>query len=83
MELINEAYLVETGNSGVSFKNATRCEEIGEIESYLHCFYILKHEPNQQIIGVVKANIIDDGKIVDIGPFAVDPAFQVKLAKYF
>ena len=77
MELINEAYSVETGNSGVSFKNATRCEEIEEIQSYLNCFYVLKYEPNQQIIGVVKANLIDDGKIVDIGPFAVDPTFQV------
>ena len=39
----------------------------------------MRLEPKSEIIGVVKARLIDDSSILDIGPLAVDPAFQVNI----
>ena len=76
MEIVNEAYTVETGNSGVAFKNALRYRTVEEVEENLDYFYVLKLETKSEIIGVVKAKFIDKNT-VDIGPFAVNPTFQV------
>ena len=78
-ELINEAYEVETGNIGVAFKCEKRYRTLAEVQPFLDCFYVLRLEPKSEIIGVVKAKLIDDSSIVDIGPFAVDPSVQVNI----
>ena len=78
-ELVNEAYEVETGNAGVAFKCEKRYRTLAEVQPFLDCFYVLRLEPKSEIIGVVKAKLIDDSSIVDIGPFAVDPSVQVNI----
>jgi hypothetical protein len=77
VEIVNLAYAVETGNSGVAFKNTPRYRSLKEAEKDLNYFYIIKNECGQEIIGVVKAKIIEDFTMVDIGPFAVKTNFQV------
>ena len=76
MEIINEAYTVETGDSGVAFKNELRYPNINELEQNLDDFYVMKLDMKDEIIGLVKAMKIDQDTI-DIGPFAVNPRFQV------
>ena len=76
MEIINEAYTVETGNSGVAFKNELRYPNIDELKQNLEYFYVKKLETKDEIIGLVKVMKIDQDTI-DIGPFAVNPSFQV------
>jgi hypothetical protein len=77
VKIVNLAYAVETGNTGVAFKNAPRYTSLKEAEKDLKLFYIIKNECGKEIIGVVKANIIEKFTIVDIGPFAVKTNFQV------
>ena len=79
MKLINEAYQVETGNTGVAFKCINRYRNLGDVKPFLDYFYVLRLEPKSEIIGVVKAKLINDSSIVDIGPFAVDPSVQVNI----
>ena len=79
MELINEAYEVETGNTGLAFKCQKRYLDLGEVQPFLDYFYVLRLEPKSEIIGVVKARLTDNSSILDIGPLAVDPAVQVNI----
>ena len=79
MELINKAYEVETGNTGLAFKCQKRYLDLGEVQPFLDNFYVLRLEPKSEIIGVVKARFIDDSSILDIGPLAVDPVVQVNI----
>ena len=83
MKLINEAYQVETGNTGVAFKCINRYRNLGDVKPFLDYFYVLRLEPKSEIIGVVKARLIDDSSILDIGPLAVDPAVQVNIFSNF
>lgn len=77
-ELVNAAYEVETGSEGVAFKNITRYNDVFEpIEDELPFFHVLRLENSPKIVGVVKAKMIDDFKIVEIGPVAIRPEFQV------
>ena len=77
MDLVNSAYAVETGNTGVAFKNANRYTRISLVEDALDYLYVLKLDSKPEIIGVIKAQIIDDGNIVDLGPIAIKPKYQV------
>ena len=79
MELINEAYEVETGNTGLAFKCQKRYLDLREVQPFLDNFYVLRLEPKSEIIGVVKARLIDDSSILDIGPLAVDLTVQVNI----
>jgi len=79
--LVNAAYEVETGSEGVAFKNITRYNDVFEpIEDELPFFHVLRLENSPKIVGVVKAKMIDDFKIVEIGPVAIRPEFQVNKA---
>lgn len=75
MNLINQAYSIETGSTGVSFKNALRLRNLGEVEAHYPHLYVLKIDGD--IVGVVKAKLIENFTVVSIGPVAVHPQHQV------
>ena len=77
MTLVNQAYSIETGNTGISFKCALRLRNFEEAESLLDYLYILKSE-SHEIIGVVAAKTLEKSNIVSISPLAVHPNHQVK-----
>ena len=70
-DLINKAYKVEIGNSGLAFKAADRYRSLREAQNDLEWIYVYE---NPQIIGVVKAQV--ENNVVDIGPIAVDENHQ-------
>ena len=83
MEIINEAYSIDIGNSGISFTNGPRLRKIEEIQPHIDHLYVLKIEPKNEIIGVVKVELIDQFSMVDIGLLAVNPKAKVKLSLIF
>ena len=70
-DLINKAYKVEIGDSGLAFKSADRYRSLSEAHNDLEWIYVYE---NPQIIGVVKAQV--ENNVVDIGPIAVDENHQ-------
>lgn len=84
-QVVNAAYAIEIGSEGVSFKSANRYSEYPlhsktdprDPERDLPFLYILRHESTPRIVGVVKAKLIEDNRVVEIGPLAVHPDFQV------
>ena len=77
MNLVNQAYSIETGCTGISFKCALRLRNLEETESLLaHC-YIMKSKSTNEIIGVVAAKLLENSNIVSISPLAVHPDHQV------
>ena len=79
MEVINEAYRLELGDTGLSFKNRLRFRNMGEVEAYLDYFYILREKSNGPIVGAIGAKLVNDFKMVSIGPLGVHPEFQVNI----
>ena len=82
IDVVNRAYDVETGNTGVSFKCAPRFCEEEDAQKQLKHFYVL--EENGKIVGGVKTMIKppkttmkEKANVVNIGPVAVDPNHQV------
>ena len=82
IDVVNRAYDVETGNTGVSFKCAPRFCEEEDAQKQLKYFYVL--EENGKIVGGVKTMIKppkttmkEKANVVNIGPVAVDPDHQV------
>ena len=76
MTVVNLAYEIEIGNSGIAFKSAPRYQDISEVEENLENFYVMKSKEGK-IIGVVSAEVDKEQSIVYIGPIAVDPEHQV------
>ena len=70
-DLINKAYKVEIGDSGLAFKSADRYRSLREAQNDLEWIYVYE---NPQITGVVKAQV--ENNVVDIGPIAVDENHQ-------
>ena len=83
IDVINRAYDVETGNTGVSFKCARRSENLPDPQNQLKYFHVL--EENGKIVGGVKTMVKppktttmkEKANVVNIGPVAVDPDHQV------
>ena len=76
MDIVNDAYEVETGDKGVAFKSARRFRNIGEAQEMLEYLYVLRVEG--EIVGVVNAKLRENSSIVEIGPVAVHPRHQVR-----
>ena len=76
LKIVNEAYTIETGTTGVAFKNAPRLQSLSEVEELMNDLYVLKSE-NNEILGVIAAELSADKRIVCIGPLAVHPNHQV------
>jgi hypothetical protein len=72
VELITQTYAVESDNWGVDLRNDPRYPTLKEAEPDLNYFYIIKNDVGGQgIIGVIRAKLIQNNTIVDIGPYAV------------
>lgn len=75
LDVVNRAYDVETGNTGVSFKCARRFRSQEDAQKQLKYFHVL--EENGKIVGGVKTTMKEKAAVVNIGPVAVDPDHQV------
>ena len=78
MSIVNSAYSVEEGNTGISFKNTTRFKNLQEVEDCLKNMYVLEDKLIGQIVGVVCVELLKQNKVASIGPVAVHPDQQVK-----
>ena len=81
-ELVNAAYAIEMGESGISFKKENRYSTKDQALSDILCekgvYFCLTR--NGTICGCVRVyeRVYNEELCIDIGPFAVDPAFQSK-----
>ena len=78
--MVNRAYALEKGNTGVAFKNDERYRKIEHLKNDMQYYWVLRSEDGSRILGCVKAKIVTNAngvKVVEIGPFAVDPNSQV------
>ena len=78
MSIVNSAYSVEEGSTGISFKNTTRFKNLQEVEDCLKNMYVLEDELVGKIVGVVCVEMLNENSIASIGPVAVHPNHQVK-----
>merc|ERR1712008_135246 len=78
MSIVNSAYSVEEGNTGISFKNTTRFKNLQEVEDCLKNLYVLEGKLVGQIVGVVCVKMLYENSIASIGPVAVHPDHQGK-----
>ena len=78
MSIVNAAYSVEEGNTGISFKNTTRFKNLQEVGDCLKNMYVLEDKLVGKIVGVVCVEMLNDDSIASIGPVAVHPDHQVK-----
>ena len=79
MSIVNSAYSVEEGSTGISFKNTTRFKNLQEVEDCLKNMYVLEDKLLGKIVGVVCVEMLNENSIASIGPVAVHPNHQVKL----
>ena len=79
MDLVNDAYDVELGDTGIAFKNARRFRNLGEAQKLLDSFYVLRVDG--EMVGAIKARLIENSSIVEIGPVAVLPKHQVSISQ--
>ena len=66
---------VETGNTGIAFKNTTRFKNLQEVEDCIENMYVF--EDGGKIAGAVCVELLDNNKVASIGPIAVHPSYQV------
>ena len=78
MSIVNSAYSVEEGSTGISFKNTTRFKNLQEVEDCLKNMYVLEDKLLGKIVGVVCVEMLNENSIASIGPVAVHPNHQVK-----
>ena len=86
-EIVKSAYALEKGLTGFGFKNEDRYTSTKSVVKDLPFIWVLRLPPNDhsgpvsinQIVGCVKAVINERTQIVEIGPVAVKPEFQVVL----
>ena len=76
MDLINEAY---NNNGSEKWINRDLCPRIScleQVKEMIPNAYITRHDASKEITGVVGAEL-GDADVVNIGPFATRPKFQV------
>jgi len=74
--VVNEAYAVEKGDSGIAFKDADRYPSIEGVQRDIRTkagFFV--YELGGRVVGCIVSTINDDGCCF-FGPFAVDANFQ-------
>jgi predicted N-acetyltransferase YhbS len=79
MELINAAYAVESGDSGVAFKNCLRFGGVGEVADVFRRSTVIKAvaaDDAGMLLGVIAFHSVDGGGGMYFGPLAVAPAAQ-------
>ena len=74
MDLINGSYYVETGSTGVAFKNANRYPTLALVDENISKLRTVKIE--DELVGVVGVDESDDGSCGEIGPLAVSSEQQ-------
>ena len=82
MDLINEAY---NTNGSEKWIKRDLCPRIGSLEQVVEMIpnaYITRHDASKEITGVVVAELDHDDDVVNIGPFATRPKFQVVILYY-
>ena len=80
-EIVKAAYNIELGNSGVAFKNANRYIDTNSVIEDLPFIWVLRDKKNDwqgKIIGCIKGVVDEKRKIIEIGPVAVRPDYQVR-----
>ena len=77
-KIVNASYAVETGNTGVAFKCEERYTSMKSAERDLNHLSVLKI--NSEIVGVVKAELKNNGTLVNLGPIAVQPSVIFKIS---
>ena len=79
-EVVNAAYTVELGNSGVSFKTSDRYGSSNSVIADLPSIWVLREKGNVErgiMIGCTKAAVNTHTQIVEIGPVAIRREYQV------
>lgn len=88
MKVVNAAYRVEIGETGLAFKNCDRYVSRSDVEASLTagpCFVAAQvadavdgsaTTEGQKILGCICCSIVDGGRTLTYGPLAVDPALQ-------
>jgi GNAT superfamily N-acetyltransferase len=76
--MINNAYAVEDGNSGASFKCTPRLASVREVDNWIakNALFVACNENENAILGGGVLTPLDDRAIVDLGPFFVDAALK-------
>ena len=77
MEMINKAYSIDIGNSGIAFMKGPRLRHLDELLPHFDHLYVMKVEETNEIIGVVKAKLIESNT-VGIELLVVETKFQVR-----
>ena len=75
MNVVNEAWKIVIGNTGIQYKNTGRFRSLADIEPYQNDFYV--NVVKNEVVGVVR--LIFDQDLVTIGSLAVLPTYQVPL----
>ena len=70
--VVNAAYKIELGNTGIAFKNANRFLSVQEALDLKNDLHVAKI--GNQIVGVVGITTMNKSSI--LGPLGVDPEFQ-------
>ena len=75
--LVNTAYIVESGNDGVAFKNCERYVNIAEVHELLRESVVIKavDKTSGTLLGMIAYQITPGGSCY-FGPFAVAPEAQ-------
>ena len=76
MDLINEAYNTNGSEKWIKRDLCPRIRYLEQVEVMIPNAYITKHDASKEITGVVIAELGDDD-VVNIGPLATRPNFQV------
>ena len=79
IELVNAAYKVEFGNSGLAFKADERYPGRDEARNDVPYTWIFEKESDGTMIGTCKIVVDENEDTVEIGPIAVKPEWQVRL----
>lgn len=72
--MVNEAYKVELGNKGISFKSTNRYENLDQAKANMDMTWVIRNEAGNVIACITC--IVTDG-LVFVGPLAVHPSHQV------
>ena len=76
MDLINEAYNTNGSDKWIKLDLWPRIRSLEQVEEMIPNAYITRHDASKEITGIVVAELGDDD-VVNIGPIATRPNFQV------
>ena len=79
IQLVNAAYKLEIGNTGVAFKTDDRYLGTDQVRNDVPYTWIFENESDGTMIGTCKIVVNENEDTVEIGPLAVKPALQVGL----